>query len=147
MSDEDVGFEEGESLIVDLNEVEDDAGFEAMPRGMYEATVSECEFKYSNSSGNPMWALKWEVSDGDFAGRILFSHMVWKGKGLPITKKHLSRLRPDLLEAPFNPEDDEIIESMIGLNGRLKVTVKKYEGNMTNNVQDIHASDGVTEEF
>lgn len=142
---DDVSFEEGESVVVDFNNVEDDAGFEALPAGMYEGTISTCEFKYSNSSGNPMWSIQWEVTDGDYAGRILFTHMVMAGKGLPITKKHLTRIRPELLEGPFNPEDEDVIEGMLGICAKLKVIQKRWDGQMTNNVKDVFASEGVSE--
>ena len=55
-----VDFSDGDSLVVDFGAVEDTA-FEALPKGMYPCTIAECEFTYSQSSGNPMWTLQLEV--------------------------------------------------------------------------------------
>jgi len=136
-----VDFSQGDSLMVDFNSVED-VSFEALPRGMYPCVISDCEFTYSQSSGNPMWTLQMELTDGEYAGRKLYSHMVFAGKGLPITKRQLTRIAPELLEGPFNPEDSEVIASMLGREVKAKVSVRKYEGEDRNNVQDLFPNDG-----
>ena len=136
-----VDFSEGDSLMVDFNDVED-VSFEALPVAMYDVQIADCEFTYSQSSGNPMWTLQLEVTDGDFAGRKLFSHLVFRGAGLPITKRQLTRIAPELMEGPFNPEDDDIIASMLGKELRAKVTTRKYEGRLTNNVRDLFPNEG-----
>ena len=137
---EETTFEEGDSVVVDFNDVED-SGFEALPRGVYPVVIQECEFSFSQAKGTPMWTLRLEVEDGDYAGRVLFTHMVMAGKGLPITKKYLSRLAPQLLEAPFDAQDEDVIESMIGLRCRAKVVVRKYDGEDRNNVRDLIPAD------
>lgn len=136
-----VDFSEGDSLVVDFNQVEDTA-FEALPKGMYPCTIAECEFTYSQSSGNPMWTMQLEVAEGEYAGRKLFNHLVFAGKGLGITKQNLSRIKPDLLEGPFDPSDEEVIASMLGLGVKARVTVRKYEGEDRNNVQGLFPGDG-----
>jgi hypothetical protein len=136
-----VDFSDGDSLVVDFNTVED-TSFEALPKGMYPCQIAECEFTYSQSSGNPMWTLQLEVSEGEFAGRKLFNHLVFAGKGLGITKQNLARIKPDLLESPFDPTDEEVIASMLGLAVKARVTVRKYEGEDRNNVQGLFPGDG-----
>lgn len=136
VEDEAVEFAEGDSCIVDFDAVED-TSFEVMPRGSYPVVCVECEFDYSQAKGTPMWTLKWEIEDGEYEGRSLFSHMVMAGKGAPITKKQLGRIRPDLLEESFDAQDEEIIESMIGVRATAKVTTKKFEGEMRNNLKDL----------
>ncbi len=131
-----VDFSEGDSLMVDLNEVED-VTFEALPRGIYPAVIAECTFEYSQSAGNPMWTLVLEVSDGEYTGRKLYSHMVFLGPGLPITKRQLLRIAPELFDGPFNPEDEEVINSMLGKNLNVKTRPRKYDGQMRDNVQDL----------
>ncbi|KKM27260.1 hypothetical protein LCGC14_1576560 [marine sediment metagenome] len=131
-----VDFSEGDSLMVDLNDVED-VTFEALPRAIYPCVIAECEFNYSQASSNPMWTLVLEVSDGEYTGRKLYSHLVFAGKGLPITKRQLARIAPELFEGPFDPEDENVIASMLGKNIRAKVTQRKYEGEWTNNVRDL----------
>jgi hypothetical protein len=138
-----VDFSEGDSLTVDFNSVED-TGFEALPKGMYPCIISECEFTYSQSSGNPMWTLQLEVAEGEYAGRKLFNHLVFAGKGMGITKQNLGRIKPELLESPFSPDDEEVIAGMLGLEVKAKVTVRKYEGEDRNNVNGLFpgSSDG-----
>jgi len=136
-----VDFSEGDSLMVDFNDVED-VSFEALPVAIYPVTISDCEFTYSQSSGNPMWTLQLEVRDGEYAGRKLFSHLVFAGKGMPITKRQLMRIVPDLIATAFDPQDPDIIAQMLGLDLRAKVTVRKYEGRDTNNVRDLFPDEG-----
>lgn len=140
--DEGVSFgegTEGESLVVDLNDVED-SSFEPMPKGMYECVIDSLDFVYSQNSGNPMWTWVLEVQDGEFAGRKLFFHTVFKGAGLPITKKAISRVAPELLEAPFDPQEVADSGTMIGKPLRARVDVRKYEGEMRNNVKELFAA-------
>ncbi len=137
---EGVEFQEGDGAVVAWDDV-DDSTFEIMQRGNYGVMCSECEFDYSQAKGTPMWSLVWEVEDGEYEGRKLFSHMVMAGKGLPITKKQLGRIRPDLLEQDMDAEDEATIESMIGTRAIAKVTTKKYEGEMRNNIRDLFAPD------
>jgi len=134
-----VDFSEGDSLMVDLNEVED-VSFEALPKGIYACVISECEFSYSQSAGNPMWTLVLEVSDGEFTGRKLYSHLVFRGAGMPITKRQLQRIAPELFDGAFNPEDEDVIASMLGRNINAKTAPRKYEGVMRDNVRDLFAA-------
>lgn len=127
--------QDGDSLMVDFNNVEG-GDFEALPKARYPLIVEECEFEYS-SNNNPMWSMKLEVEDGEYAGRKLFYHLVMAGKGLPMTKKQLGKIRPDLLEGPFDPQDEALIDSMIGLRIIGQVTLKKYEGDWTNNIKNV----------
>lgn len=142
MSD-DVNFEDGnnESLMVDLTNVEEPS-FEVMPRGTYPVVFTDVEFTYSQNSGNPMWSCTLEVEDGEYAGRKLFTHMVFAGNGLGFTKKQLGRIKPELLQGPFDPQDPEVIESLLGIRARVRVSIRKYEGTDRNNVADVFASDG-----
>ena len=136
-----VDFSEGDSLMVDFNDVED-VSFEALPVALYPVQISDCEFTYSQASGNPMWTLQLEVRDGEYAGRKLFCHLVFAGKGLPITKRQLGRIAPDLISGPFDPQDPDVIAQMLGMELRAKVTVRKYEGRDTNNVRDLFPDEG-----
>ena len=136
-----VDFSEGDSLVVDFNSV-DDVSFEAMPKGVYPVVVDECEFGYSQSKGTPMWTLTLEVSEGEYAGRKLFTHLVFAGAGLPITKRQIGRIAPELLDGPFDPQDPEVLTQMLGKNLRAQVTVRKYEGEDRNNVRNLYEADG-----
>ncbi len=135
-----VDFSEGDSLMVDLNDVED-SSFEVMPKAMYPCIIDELEFSISQSGGNPMWTYKLEIEDGEFAGRTLFCHHVFRGKGLPITKRQLERIAPELLENPFDPQDQEVMDSLVGRRIKVKVGHQRYEGETRNNVKDFYPAD------
>lgn len=135
-----VDFSEGDSLMVDLNNVED-VSFEAMPRAIYPCVVSNNEFTYSQNSGNPMWTLTLEVEDGEYAGRNLWSHLVFAGKGLPMTKRQLSRIAPELMDGPFDPQDEQVIGSLLGRRIRAKVAIRMFEGEKRNNVRDLYPAE------
>lgn len=136
-----VDFSEGDSLVIDFNDVED-TSFEALPRGSYPCVIAECDFTYSQASGNPMWTMQLEVSEGEYAGRKLFNHLVFKGAGLGITKQNLTRIAPELMEGPFDPRDEAIIASMLGKEVVAKVTVRDWEGSKRNNVQGLYPGAG-----
>ncbi len=134
-----VDFSDGDALVVDLNATEDAPEFEEVPKGTYACVVSECEFSYSQSKGNPMWTLQLEISDGEYAGRILFTHLVFKGPGLAYTARNMKRFAADICEQQFDPEDAEIIGQMLGKELRAKTTMRKWEGKMRTNVTDLLA--------
>lgn len=139
-ADDDINFEGSNQnaggLVIDLNEIED-SSFEAIPRGVYPCIVAALNFEYSQNSGNPMWTWELEVSEGDYAGRKLFFHTVWAGKGLPRTKKIIAELMPELFEGPFNPEEVAGEGRMLGINVRARVDIRMYEGEKRNNVKNL----------
>lgn len=133
--------DEGDSALVDLDNVED-VKFEALPRGQYEVRLANLTYDISQASGNPMWTWELEVDGGDYNGRKLFFHTVFQGKGLPMTKRLLMRLIPEIASKPFNPETVANEGSMLGMQLKAKVNVKRYDGRQTNNVQDLFLSEG-----
>lgn len=135
-----VNFGDGDSFVVDMTSVEE-ASFEAMPRGNYNVVVSEAEFRFSNEKSSPMWSLTLEVTDGDHVGRKLFTHVVFTPKALPFAKKSIAALRPELNEQAFDPRDDEIVDSLIGVECTARVTVKMYDGEKRNNVAALYPLD------
>ncbi len=128
-------------LMVDLDQVEE-VTYEAIPRGIYPCVIADCEFGMSQSSGNPMWTVVCEVSDGEYAGTKLWTYMVFAGKGLGITKRHLGRIIPELASSPFDPENLDIINQMLGLEINVKVGIRPYEGENRNTVLDLYAATG-----
>jgi len=143
---EPVDFSEGDGLMVDLNLIED-SDFEVLPKGMYPVIISDCEFTHSQASGNPMWTLTMEVADGEYAGQKLWSHLVFAGKGLPMTKRTLGRIASELFKSAFDPEDVDVINSMLGKELRVKVDVRMYDGRQTNNVRDLFLNEGGNDSF
>lgn len=143
VKDEGIDFGDGtdnEGLVIDLNSVEDQQ-FEVLPRGMYNCVVDSLEFGYSQNSGNPMWTWTLAVAEGEYEGRKLFFHTVWQGAGLPRTKAVVSRVAPELMEGPFDPEKVADAGTLLDRRVKARVDTKKYEGSMRNNVRDLFAAE------
>jgi len=119
-------FEGGDaSVAIDLSQVEE-ASFEAVPVGTYEAVIEGCEFKHSQNSGAPMWSLKTQITEGDYAGRVVFDNISFSEKALPYTKKTLATIAPELLAGPFNPE--EAAAEMQGKQVKYQTKMEEYQG-------------------
>lgn len=124
--------------MVDLTGVDENAdAFPVIPRGIYPAVVDEVTYGLSQASGNPMWTWKFELSEGDYAGRKLFFHTPFVENMMPRLKKVLSRIAPDLLQGPFDPERIANESILVGKECRVRLDIKMYEGKNRNNVRDV----------
>lgn len=141
--EETVQFEEGDGVVVDMSEVNEEGNFEAIPRGIYEAEIDTLEYGRSKSSNNPMWTIRWNIVNGEFANRKLFYHAVFSEGGMPRVKKMLARIASDgdyakeLLSSKWSPEAVASEGRLIGARARIRVDVKPYEGKPSNNVRDV----------
>lgn len=140
------GQDEG-GLVFNLNDVQEDSGFELLPKGNYNCIVDSLEFTES-SSGNPMIAAQFKVVDGEYEGRVLFDYWVLGGKGaefgLGKLKKFLTRVTPEVDLSAFNPQ--KFCEEGTAIGRELVVAVRiqtqkkgEYKGEKRNQVADILA--------
>ena len=134
-------------LVFNLEDVKEESGFELLPKGNYPAIVDELEFTES-STGNPMFAAKFKVTEGEFEGRVLFDYWVLGGKGaefgLGKLKKFLTRVVPETNLSAFNPQSFADEGTAIGreLTVSVKIQTQKkgdYKGEKRNQVADILA--------
>jgi hypothetical protein len=131
------GEEAAESQMIDLSDVPDEQEYPVIPRAVYPALVDDLTFGYSQSSGNPMWTWRFEVSDGEHTGHKLFFHTPFVENMMPRVKKVLARIAPELLSGPFNPEQVAMEGSLIGRACRIRVDIRPYQGKQRNNVRDV----------
>lgn len=135
----------GDGFVVDLSGVDEDGRPEALPRGIYDAIVDDLTFDHSQASGNPMWTWVLKIEGGEFDGRTLYYHTVFTEKAVARVKRALKNLQTEdgyaqeLLGTPFSAEEVADGGRLIGGRCRLKVTTRKYEDRLTNNVQDLLA--------
>jgi len=130
-----------DNLVVDLSDVDADAGsFPVIPRGVYPAAVLELTYGLSKSSGNPMWTWVFEITEGEFASRRLFFHTPFTQNMRPRIKKILSRIAPNLASQAFKPQEVAQNDDLVGVECRIRVDVKPYEGVARNNVRDVMAA-------
>lgn len=134
--------EGGGSMTINFADVPDETELPVVPRGIYPAVVDELTYGFSQSSGNPMWTWRFEISEGDHAGRKLFFHTPFVEAMLPRVKKVLSRVAPELLQGSFNPEQIANEGTMIGKACKIRIDIKPYEGKPRNNVRDVLESGG-----
>ena len=122
--DADDSFEGGDgAVMVDLNNVED---MSVVPKGRYPGIITSCEYGLSQSSGKPMWTIKATINDGEYDGRNLYGHLSFSEKALPMTKKSIVAIAPELLNGPFNPE--ERAGDLVNKPCTVIVSTEKYEG-------------------
>lgn len=136
-------------LVFNLNDVEENKGFELLPKGTYSAIVDELEFTESKN-GNPMIATTYSITDPEYENRKLFDYWVLAGDGkdfgLAKLKKFLVRVCPEVDISSFNPQ--RFADEGTAIGRELRVTVKiqtqkqgEYKGEKRNTVSDILSPD------
>lgn len=124
---------EGDSLMVNLSEVQAQS-FEPIPKGKYPVVIEECEFQISKSSGKPMWAMRFGVTEGEYANRKLFMYMSFSEKALPSTKGNLVHIGPEFLEGNFDPRKVANEGTLIGRTCIAVVAMEKGQDDQERNV-------------
>lgn len=127
-----------DNLVLNLNEVDENAGgFEAMPKGNYDAVVDDYEYGESKK-GAPMITWKFKIAGGEFDNRVLFFYTVLNQQfGLAALKKTLIATGLEVDWANFNPQDFSDQGDAIGMPVTLKVGIQKYEGEKRNTVKEV----------
>lgn len=132
---------ENSNMTFDLSEVnEKGAGFEAMPKGTYEAIVDDVEFGESKK-GSPMMTWKFKLTETPYEKRTLFFYTVLdQSFGLAALKKTLICLGLDVDFTTFNPQELADSGDAIGLPLKVVVGIQKYEGEKRNTVKTVETS-------
>lgn len=138
-SKQDEHFEENDdALLFDMEAVEE-GSFEVIPKGTYNAIIDEVEYKLSNSSGKPMWAISLTITDGAYEGRKLFTNISFSEKALPMAKTQIMRIAPEVISKRFDPrkiaESGELVHKLC----RAKTKIEIYEGEERTRVQTLLA--------
>src|SRR6202007_1730943 len=84
-------FEAGGSLVVDMSKV-DEAKFQNIPKGTYNAVIEQGDFGMSANSGAAMFTLTYKIEDGTYEGRKLLTYITFSRKALPFSKATLLRI-------------------------------------------------------
>lgn len=135
-------------LTFDLNECEE-TSFEVLPKGTYDAIVEEFELTTSQSSGNPMIKLVFNITTGEFADRKIYDFIMLAGEGakysMPRLKQLILRACPDINAATFNAATVSESGTMINRQCRITLGIQtqkkgEYKGEKRNNVKEILAA-------
>jgi hypothetical protein len=134
-----------EGLTFNLNEV-DEPSFEVLPKGTYQAIVDEFEYTVSQSSGNPMIKVVYQVTEGEFAERKLFDYLVLAGDGakfaIPRLKQMLIRICPEVDISSFNPQKFADEGTILNRACQIKVNITtqksgEYKGEKRNQIREV----------
>jgi len=138
--------------VFDLSGVEENKTFEVMPKGNYPAVVDELDFGTSKA-GNPMITVKYAITDGEFAKRVIFDYWVMAGNGgeygLAKLKKFLTRICPDVELTNFKPAEFAELGTAVGRICTLVLGIQtqkdgEYKGEKRNTVKDILTGDAAS---
>jgi hypothetical protein len=133
--------EDGEGYSFNLKDTKATTGFPVYPGGTYDAVAEDCQFKHSQSSGNAMWEIVWNI---EVEGKVKKprSYVVWTPEQLGRAKMFLKRVAPELQDVEkFDPK--EHASHIVGKRARLKINIKpNRDGEDQNNVADVLAPAG-----
>jgi hypothetical protein len=121
--------ESGEGFTFDMTQQEADEGFPVADAGIYDLSLDACEYKNSQSSGHPMWAMRFVITgpDTEVAAKKIGVryYQSFKPDQMGRAKFLVQRLgREDLLTADFNPKkiaDDAVL---VGATTRARLGVR-----------------------
>lgn len=126
-------------VVIDFTNVAEDAGFEPIPVGTYEAAISGMEIRTSKK-GNPMVSVTFDVQNEDYKNRKLFTHFVLNNDiSLGRLKKFLINVFPDLELRSVNLAEFCRTGVWMGRACSLNVTQRPYDGRITNDVKEVMA--------
>lgn len=126
---------------LDLN-FNDIPSFEPLPKGKYSVVVRSVELRPSQSSDNPYLNFQLEVTEGEYAGRVLFLMSSTSPKSLWRLLEHLKALGVELPDNRLLLETEEdtnflINPQMVGLPAIANVIQEVYEGRLQNKVDQL----------
>lgn len=139
---------DAEGMVFDLSGVEENKGFEVIPKGTYDAVVDELDFGESKA-GNPMITIKYALTSPEYENRVIFDYWVLQGNGAEFgqgkLKKFLVRVCPDVDISHFNPKNFADTGAAVGRQCRLTLGIQtqkqgEYKGEKRNTVKDVLAA-------
>ena len=115
------------------------AGFEPIPNGSYSALVQQAEVSQT-SNGKLMFKLTWQITEGPYANRKVWSNMVVSPESPPalgIMFKHMAALGLDAEFFKAGPSPDQVANAMNGKGATLVVDQREWNGEIRNEVKNI----------
>ncbi len=111
---------------VDWNSVED-SNYTLIPEGKYVVRIEIIEEK-KTQKGDEMWKLKLNIEEGEFAGKKLFTQLVFNDGGYGNIKKLYSAIFGSKL--PKNCETTDLIDEKVAAD----VIITEYNSKKYNNI-------------
>lgn len=121
-----------------------------MPRvgeGTYSFEVTRCEVSKGQDTGNPYYAWRLTITEGEMAGRILFHNSGLTAKSAWATKRTLIALGYEESELVGPLPIAEIAENVIGAQGVAVVGTQMYRGTPRDRVTRILPAGSLEEDL
>jgi hypothetical protein len=121
---------EGEGFTFDMSGTEADDGFPVLDKGTYDASVEANAYQISQSSGHPMWAMRFLVTgpgEEVAAKKVQVRYyQSFKPEQMPRAKALLQKLGFNDLanDRTFNPKTVADDATLVGANCRLRLDVR-----------------------
>ncbi len=105
---------------INFSTVDDATDFTPLPEGTYACRIDSVE-EARTSRGDEMWKLRLVVTEGEYAGRLIFDNLVFSEKALKRVKFVCSRLGLDV-----SGELDLTPAMIHGKTCRVRVEIEEY---------------------
>lgn len=105
---------------------------EALPEGVYQASIAKVDSTLSKSSGNPMLKVEFNILDDNYQGRKVWSNYV-------LTEAAMWKVM-ELFKALGMPTESVVsidTDELVGLECSLQIGQREYEGNIQNEVKKV----------
>ncbi len=122
-------------LTIDATEA---TSFEPIPSGTYDARISTIKEPRTSAKGTEYIPIGFEVVDGDYEGRWIWSNFMLSGKGVGITLDFINKA----LGTEYSAADEEFdfdFDDLIGAEVQLVTALEEYEGQEREQVKRILA--------
>ena len=123
----------------ELQQAAGEAGFDAVPAGMYDVIVDTASTKAA-SSGKNMIVVRFKIENGPEAGKSVFNQFVLSpenANALAFFFRHMAAM--GLSEAYFqsNPPLERVAADLTGRRCRIQVSIREWNGSDRNNVDSV----------
>lgn len=118
---------------------EAEAAFSPVPAGDYNALVTEASAVVA-STGKPMVKVKFKITDGPHANRVIFNNFVVSADNptsMGFFFKHMKAFGMDAAFFASQPTMDAIAERMTNQTVTITVNLRKYQGEDQNGVATV----------
>ncbi len=117
-------------MRMDFSQIEDVQDFVSVPEGTYACRVAEVR-EGRTRDGNPRWAMRLEVAEGEYAGRTAaWDGLSWTERGLHRVKFVLEKLGFDVRgELDLEPGE------LVGRQAVVELLTEEWEDPLTGNRQ------------
>lgn len=129
-------------INLDFTGVED-RNFDPIPNGVYEVLVhdiEEREVKQGKNAGADMWAVQFAINGGEYDNRRVFRNYTLIPNSMWAVKQFLIALGVD--PEALSGEVAINLEDLIGLQARVVLRQRTWEGEIQNDVKQVQKSKG-----